>query len=62
MRPLALREGEMDIEVQPAVFLQYVDKDEGVRERAVQGDKALQVSWSFLFFSCWWGRGEEGRS
>ncbi|KAM0748837.1 metallopeptidase MepB [Meredithblackwellia eburnea MCA 4105] len=42
VRPLALGEGEADSQVEPALFLQYVSTDEAVRNKSIEGDKALQ--------------------
>lgn len=52
VRPIAIREGQMSVEVEPGVFLQYVSGEESVRDASVQGDKDLQVSCEV----CWDGR------
>lgn len=55
IRPMAVRDGEMSIEVEPGIFLQYVSGEAAVRDASVEGDKALQVSLE------WVGRWGNGR-
>lgn len=41
-RALAIREGEHAVEVEPAIFLQYVSTSAAVRHASVEADKAAQ--------------------
>ncbi|GAA5852314.1 hypothetical protein JCM8547_006734 [Rhodosporidiobolus lusitaniae] len=45
VRPYALRMAEMDREVEPALFLQYVSTDSAIRDVSVAADKAVN-DWS----------------
>lgn len=52
VRPLALREAEMAEKLEPALFLQYVDARDDVREESVKADKKIQVRpWDRLRWS-----------
>ena len=42
IRAIALREGEMSTEVEPATFMQYVSTDADVRNASVEADKEAQ--------------------
>jgi Zn-dependent oligopeptidase len=44
IRRMGLHEVEVDSLAEPALFLQYVSQDEGIRNASVDSDKKLQVS------------------